>query len=342
MVSKCFTLKPITTKGAIHTGLVDQQLDLFDQPLPEVVTRLTFNQAMRFFRANHWDTKKGAAKTDSLCRYMVEFFDGRFIDLIGRQDTVNLLNWLRLKKGAGAWYLIRARGILRLLYNRFDIWKEDGAVGGHDLSGLALPRRNPTFKVPAPQPPKPQVFLSPFEHRGWIRAARGAGDLGFEAAFKLGLWFRLSPIDLENLNDDEIDEQAFEIRIQRRHTITEKTPAGAPQVIKLTEKAWALIERCRRYRKPGDKMILPIRVNKRRRFAKIRKLAVASGLRDMTLSVLRRSASDFLLERNFPVDAVSDALGHTTDKIVNFHYSSKKRAPHRGKITTELVDAFGG
>lgn len=319
-----------------------EQLDLFDQPIPPVVERLTFNQLMRLFKRAHWDRKKEAARQTALCNYMVEFFDGRPIEAIGRQDTINLITWLRTKKNLGAWMLIKARGIMRLMFNLAEIWREDGFVEGHDVHALALPRKNPTFKVPAIRAPKPQLFLFPFEFRGYIRAARKVGDWGFEAAFKMGLWFRLSPIDLENLNDDEIDEQAFEIRVHRRHTITDINPTGCLQVIKLTEKAWALIDRCRRARRPGEKLILPIQLNKRRRFAKIRKAAVAAGFRDMTLSALRRAATDYLLEKGYSKETVADAAGHTTTKMLDPHYSRKKHAPHRYAVTNELVESFSG
>jgi len=315
------------------------QLDLFDQPLPHAITRLTFNQGMRLFQELHWFRTRQGKNSESLCRYIVVFFEGRSVDNIGRQDTFNLLAWLRTEKKQGGWSLIKARAIVRLMYNKLELWKEDGIVGPYDFTGVLLPRKNPTFKVPTPKPPKPQLFISPFEFRGWIKAARKAGDVVFEAAFRFALWFRLSPIDLENLNDDEIDEQAFEIRLFRRHTKTALNPGGCPQTIELTEKAWALINRCRQHRRPGEKLILNM-VNKRRRFAKIRKIAREMGLRDITLSVFRRSASDHLMEQGFSKEAVADSLGHTTEKIVDFHYASKKRAPFRRQVTEELTTKF--
>lgn len=317
-----------------------EQLELFNQPIPEVIERLTFNQFMRLFKALYWDKKKESKRTGSICNYMVIHFDGKFIDTMGRHETLSLLNWLRTVKNYKAWSLIKARSILRLMFNVIEIWKEDGLVGGYDFTSVRLPRKNPTFKVVMPTPPRPTLFLNPMEFRGWIKAAKKAGDFGFEAAFKLGLWFRLSPIDLENLNDSEIDEQAFEIRVHRRHTITDRNPEGCLQVIALTEKAWAFINRCRQYRKKGETKIIPIQINARRRFAKIRKIAREMGLRDMTLSALRRSGADYILEKGYTKDAVSDALGHTTDKIVEKHYASKKRAPYRREITAELVAGF--
>lgn len=317
-----------------------QQLDLFDQPTPELIEKMTFNQFMRLFKRVHLDRKKEGPRLEALCRHMVEFFDGRMIDTIGRQDTRNLLNWLRASKNLGPWTLIKARSVLRLMFNLAETWKEDGFIEGHDTSRLSLPRKNPTLKTERPKAPRPEIFLSPFQFRGWIKAARQANDLGFEAAFRFGIWFRLSPIDLENFNDDEVDNSAFEVRIRRRHTKTDKDPAGCLQVIKLTERAWAWIERCRRFRKAGEKRIISISVNKRRRFAKIRKIAVGMGLQDVTLCVFRRSASDYLLSKGFAKGSVADSLGHTTEKMVDAHYSRMRYSPDRLKITTELLKTF--
>jgi len=321
--------------------MTDHQLNLFDQPLPQRVERLNYTQAMRLFVRFHYGKLRSSSRHDALVRYMEEFFYVKPIETIGRQDTINLLKWLKEEKKQGAWGIIAARGIQRLLFNKLELWKEDGYLGEYDLRALQLPRKNPTFQVPVPKPTRPQVFLNPMEFRGWIKAARRADDFWFEAAFKFGLWFRLSPIDLENLNDDEIFDNDMEIRVHRRHTKTDRQPDGCLQVIELTEKAWALIERCRRYRKPGTKLILPM-INKRRRFAKIRKIAKSMGLKDMTLSALRRSASDHLLEKGFPKEAVADGMGHTTTKMLDPHYSRKKHAPHRRILTRELVSSFNG
>lgn len=314
--------------------------DLFDQAIPERPESLTFNQGMRLFRLLHWDRKDTAPQNESVCRYLVEFFDGRMLHLIGRQDANNCLTWLRTTKVLGAWSLIKARMILTLLFNKFDEWKEDGVAAGYNFSGLALPRKNPGKMATKVAAPKPTVFISPWEFRKWLKMAVKANDDGFAAAFKLGLWCRLAPIDIEHLNDSEVDDEAFEIRVYRRHTKTDKNPTGCLQVISMTEKLWAEINRCRRFRKPGETRIIPIQVNKRRRFAKIRKLARAHGMRDITLGVLRRSASDFLLEENFSADAVADAMGHTTTKVLDHHYSSKKRTPFRREISQKLTESF--
>jgi len=68
--------------------------------------------------------------------------------------------------------------------------------------------------------------------------------------------------------------------------------------------------------------------------------ATLGELLDATLSAFRRSASDFLLEKGYSREAVADALGHTTEKIVDAHYASKKHAPYRRDVTHDLVVNF--
>ncbi len=230
----------------------------------------------------------------------------------------------------------------RLMFNMAEVWRDDGFVHGHDLRNLQLPRVNPTFKTDPPAKSRPETFISPSIFRSWIKACRAADDLAYEAAFKFAVWFRLSPIDLKNLNDDELDEEAFELRIRRRHTITDKNPHGCLQVIKLDEQSWAMIARCRRFRKPGNKLLFDIQTNGKKRFLKIRKIGMKMGLRSITLSVFRRSASDHLLAKGYQRSHVADALGHTTEKNLDPHDSSKRHAPYRGQITRELTGAFRG
>lgn len=316
------------------------QLELFEQRPPTLIDTLIFNQAWRLFFELHWSRRKESTRADALCRYIVAFFDGRLIHTITRQDGENLIHHLKTHRNQGPWSLIKARTILRLMFNKLEQWRDDGYAGDYDVSRLLLPKRNPGKAIPSIKAPKREVFHSPFEIRSWIRLARRVGDDGLVSILRLGLWLRLSPIDLEALDDSEIDEEAFEVRIHRRHTKTPRNPVGCLQVIPMTERVWAEINRCRRYRKPGETRVLYF-VNMRRRFGRIRKLARALGMRDLTLGAFRAAAAAALEKGGFDIRTIAQGHGHTTTKMMESHYLPN-RNPHLRKATQELVKKFDG
>ncbi len=323
-----------------------EQLDLFAQPVAERIEFLTFNQAVNLFVAIYWNRKKMAASTRSTLRYLVSFFDGRLIHLIGRQDMQNvmhhlannILNCRNGKMGLGPSAINKAKMIMTLLYRKLEEWKLDGVVGDHDFSRLTLPSRNPGLLVKRLNEEPDDRFYSPWEYRQWLRAARSIGDYGLVDAIRLGVWLRLSPIDLVELNDDEID--GMEIRVYRRHTKTDQNPKGQLQVCALTEKVWGLIERCRRYRNPGEKRILNL-VNKRRRLKRLRKKVIEMGGRDFTLRHLRKSGSGRLFELGYDIQTVQEGNGHASPRTTRKWYTPP-RNPNLRKATQKLVEEYSG
>ena len=316
-----------------------EQLELFDQPLPEKLERLTFNQAMRLFVAIHWSKTKMGGKTGALVGHLVTFFDGRLIDTLGRQDIVNLRAWLS-KKGFGLAYVNKGHTITKLLYNKFYAWTSDGWADGYNFSKLKLPKMNPADMVPKPRDPARERFLTPWEFKKLIKYSKQVNDWDLVDLIRMALWCRLSPIDLENLNDSEISESRFQIELRRRHTMTPRNPQGCLQIIPLKEKMWGLIHRRRQYRKPGDQRLLNF-TNIKRRLNKVRKKAVSEGMEDFTLRDFRRSGSGFLYEKGFSMDTIAEGMGHVDPKTTRQHYIPKNR-PHLAKPTEVLVEAFDG
>lgn len=297
------------------------------------------SRVTRLFHEHHWKRKKEATRADSLGRYILEYFDGRAVNLIRGQDVDNLLHWLETVKGQGPWSLIKARSLVRLVFNKAEEWREDGGVGGHDFSRLLLPKRNPGKSSKAIRTPPPIDHANPWEYRTWIKLARQVGDRKLVAALRIGIWCRLSPIDLIELDDSEVDEAKFEIRVRRRHTRTPKNPAGILQTIHLTERIWGEIAVCRQYRKAGTSRIIDS-TNLRRRMAKVRKLARLKGITTaLTLRILRRSAAQHLREAGYDDSVLQEALGHTTTKMARERYTHGP-SPHLKKATAEIVKTF--
>lgn len=321
------------------------QLDLFDQPIPKVVTSLTFNQAVRIFASIYLSKKKMFKNSQSILRYIATFFDGQFLDAIGRMDVENFRIWLARPGGAttrglGLAATNKAHMVLTLMFNRLEDWKEDRWAGGYDFSGLALPRRNPGSLVHRPKDPAADRYLTPFEFRKIRRAAIRLGDYILADMIRFGIWARLSPIDLLELNDDEIvvTDQVCQVEVYRRHTKTARNPQGCLQIVPLTERMWGLLQRWRSTRKAGETRIFPIK-NMRRRLRKIRKLAIEWGVPDFTLGAMRRSGSGYLYEKGVDLATRSEGMGHKTLEITRRHYTPRTR-PHLKKPTTMLVEAF--
>ena len=319
------------------------QLDLFDQPIPHSIERLTFNQATRLFRELYWGRKKMASSTRSFERYALKFFDGKYIDTIGRLDMDALLAWAArsggaTQKGLGPSALNKIRMYIGRMFTIFEGCREDGSAGGYITSGMVLPRRNPGRSVKRFKEPTDDRFPKPWEFKAWIRFAKRLGDDSMVDILRLGIWLRLSPIDLENLNDDEIDEARMQIRIFRRHTISDRNPLGCIQVIPITEKIWGKIQTCKRYRRPGVKTILNFR-NKRRRLAKLRKLVRIAGMRDFTWRHLRKAGSGHLFNKGVDLQTVSEGLGHTSTRTTRTYYVPREN-PNLRKATQVVVDDF--
>lgn len=313
-------------------------MDLFDQPIPSAVTRLTFNQAMRLFTSIYWRTKKMHKNTKSFERYLVSYFDGRFIEAIGRQDVENMRTYMHQRHSLGISAVNKCHMIMELLYNKLEDWKEDGWADGYDFSGLTLPRRNPGALVDKVKEPAGTRFITPWEFRKIYHFTLNLGDHELADMIRFGIWSRLSPIDLLNLNDSEINETRFHLEVYRRHTMTTKNPLGCLQVVPLTEKMWGLIERRRRYRNKGETKIF-IAKNMRRRLAKIRKLAINAGMEDFTLRDLRRSGSGHLHEKGVDLETRADGLGHRTTRMTKAHYTPNTK-PHLKKSSEILVESF--
>jgi integrase len=313
------------------------QSDLFDQPIPEAPETLTFNQAMTIFRELHWGRKKMATKTGSFERYMIGFFDGRLIHGMGRLDCEQLRHHLTTTRGLKVSTVNKAHMILALLFSKLGQWQADGVAGGYDFTRLKMPRSNPGKAVKMPKVIPDQPFHDPFVIRRYIRLARQMGEEGLSLAIRLGWIFRVSPIDLWELNDAEINEERMEIRIWRRHTKTERTPQGALQIIKLTESAWGAINRAREFRKPGETRIFTwTEAQRRRKLRRLRTRAKKEGLPGVNWLDLRRGAGGYLDEKGFDVRDRKDALGHTNEKTTITYYS--KRVNPRGRRFTEELE----
>lgn len=320
------------------------QLDLFDQPIPLVVDRLTFDQAMRLFVAVHFGTKKMYLNCRAFIRYAVMGLGGQYLDTIGRADVQRLLmalakpDAITLRRALGPSARNKVRMIIMLLFNKYYEWRDDGWAGGHDLRKLVLPNNNPASGTPHLEEPVDDRFFSPWEFRTWIRLAKRLNDFDMVNIIRLGVWLRLSPIDLENLNDDEIDEQNMRIKIYRRHTKTDKNPQGCVQIIPITEKIWGLIQTCKRYRRPGIKTILNFR-NDRRRLGKLRKLVRLEGYTDFTWRHLRRTGSGHLFKKGVDFQIIVDGQGHRDPRTTRRYYVPKEN-PGLRKATEILVKDF--
>jgi len=322
---------------------MSEQLDLFDAPIPKGVERLTVNQALRLFVDLYW--KKKAMYKDTRCfiRYLTSYYDGRFIDELGRLDITNMRRDFAKAGfvspgGLGISALNKCHMIMANMFNRFEEFKEDVWAGGYNFSGLMLPRRNPAQLVKKDKEPAGDRFMQPWEARKLRKYALAIGDDDLGDRILMGIWCRLSPIDLNRLNDDEIKTERWQIEVRRRHTITEKNPKGCLQVIPLKEKIWALIERRRRVRSQVTKDIFN-KTNLRRRLMKLRKYAISQGMRDFTIRDFRRSGSGYLHEKGVDMQTRADGLGHKSQRITQDHYTPPTK-PHLKKSTEMLVDAF--
>lgn len=323
-----------------------QQLDLFDQPISSKLDRLTFNQALRLFEEVYWNKKKMSERTKSSIRYLNSFFNGRNLEEIGRYDIENLrmhlsrnvYNQRTNTRGLGVSAVNKAHMIITLLYNKFEQWKQDGWAGGYNFENLVLPRKNPGLLVKKAMEPQDDRFFTPWEFRIWIRLAKQIGDYRLADIIRFGIWLRLSPIDLREFNDDEIDEQNMVIRVYRRHTKTDKNPQGCLQVIPITERIWGRIQTCRRYRDPKENRILDFR-NDRRRLAKLRKAFRALGYRDFTWRHLRRSGSGHLFTKGVDFQTIADGQGHKDPRTTRRYYTPLVN-PNLRKATQVLLSEF--
>lgn len=316
------------------------QGDLFDQPIPERPEFLYWPQFWRLFVEHHWHRCVDATKHAAICRYILEMWQGRLLHMIREQDIKNLL-WDLSKPpySQGAWALIKARSIVHSAMECAISWQEDGGVGNVDLTRCQVPRRNPVTKKTRIQEPAPIDSLSPWEWRKWVRYAKQEDDDVLVSALRIGIWGKISPADLLELNDDEIFDDAMEIRLYRRHTKNPKTPGGQLQVIKMTERFWGEIERLRRFRCPGVKWLVNT-TNWRRRLAAVRKRAKDDGcFIRFRLQLLRRSGAQRLKDLGWDSKTNADGMGLTTPKVLEKRYAVGL-SPKLREATAALVKEY--
>jgi hypothetical protein len=304
---------------------------------------LLWPQFYTIFFDHHFHSCKDATYAAALIRYILIEWQDRPLHLTRAQDTENLLKVLRDKYGQGGWQLIKARAFIRNAINKAERWKEDGGVGPYDFSLLQLPRRNPgKFSQPVKEPP-PIEKLSPWEWRLWMRVAKRLDDQVLMSMIRIGVWGRLSPIDLIELNDDEIFDDAMEIRLYRRHTRTPRNPVGCLQVIQMTEKFWAEIERMRRFRRPGEKRIFPLTHSQRRsHLDRARYWANKWGINiRFRLQLLRRSGAQRLKDLGVDDKTNADGMGLTSTRVLERRYAVGV-SPNLRRNTEQLVKEYSG
>lgn len=307
--------------------------ELFSRPIPKRPEELSFLQGMDLFENLHWNSRSMATRTAALIRYLRAFFDEHSLHAIGRQDVVRLRAHLTAR-GLSVSYVNKGQGILKNLYNRFTLWKEDGWAGGYDLSVLKLPTHNPAKLVPMPKPQYDGPFFSPWVIRRYVKIGQQLGDYDMADRIWIGFVCRLSPIDLRELDDAEIDDESFTIRLWRKHTKTPQKPQGCFQEVKLTERLWGRLERRRRGRPEGVTRIFNNR-NERKRFNAIRRVAKAEGLPDVKPIDIRRAAGGQLFEFGFSDTDRARGLAHTTTKVTLDHYTPRTN-PRGGEMTRRL------
>jgi integrase len=238
----------------------------------------------------------------------------------------------------GASAVNKAHMTLTNMFNRLEDWKEDGWVGGHNISGLALPRRNPGLLVKRLKEPARDRYITPMEYRCYYKIARQLGFDEIASAIRFAIWSHLAPIDLFELNDKEIDEGAWLIRVYRRHTKTDQNPMGSLQIVHLTEKMWAVINRQRQFRAPNEKRIFII-TNRRRNLAKIRKIARQNGYPDFSWRDLRKAGSGYLHGKGVDRQTRADILGHGDPRVTDTYYTPPGNP--RARVASRMVqEAF--
>ncbi len=298
---------------------MSEQLDLFEQPPPEVVTVLTVNQAVRIFVRLYWKRKKMYKGSLQYLNDIVSFLNGRLLHTITRQDIRNLRAYVAAR-GVGISGQNKPHMIFTLMVNKLEEWREDGWAGGHDISGLHLPRHNPGLLVKRAKEKPHLRFITPLEYRAYFKIARELGYHDMAAAIRFGIWAHLSPIDLFALNEDEVDESAWQIHVYRRHTRTDQNPLGSLQVIELTEKMWGALQGQRKYRSPDEKRFFVI-TNRRRKLATIRKVARERGYPDFTWAHLRKAGSGYLHNEGVGRTIRAHILGHKDERVTDRHYT---------------------
>lgn len=325
-------------------GLESQQLELFDQPLiAEVIYQLTFNQAMRLFEEFRWGKKKVAKQTEKIRKILVCFFDGRMLHTISSIDVENMIAYfLKYEFEPGKTYgpsaVNKAHMTLTVMFNFYYKSKDHGWLGNHQVGELKLPKTNPGLLVKRLQEPARRRFITPLEFRAYYKIARQLGYLDIANAIVFGIWSALAPIDLFALNDNEVDESAWQIHVYRRHTKTDQNPRGSLQIVYLTEKMWALIDRQRRYRHPNEKRIFVIK-NRRRKLAKIRKIALEKKYQDFSWRDLRKAGSGLLHKEGYDDQVRADILGHQDPRMTRAHYTPLGN-PRARLATKHVEEAF--
>ncbi len=323
-----------------QTDSVPVQLELFGRIVEQKAAELTFGQAFALFVEHHWKYKKTKKnrRTDRMEGRLESMFFGRMLHTFSRND-IHLMRKRMLDEGLSIFSINKAHMIMTVLFNKMYEWREDGWLGGHDLSGIRLPRVNPGELVPKYKEPGRERALVPWEVRRLYTFAKRLNDWDMVDIIRMAIWCRLSPMDIYGLKDAQIDEANFRIDIRRGHTKTDRNPLGELQRIPMTERMWGLIDRRRKLREPDSTLIFNFR-NFRKRLQKLRRYAMQHGIADFQLRDFRRTGATHLLESGkVDLKSVSKGLGHTTTRITEANYTPISDKGLR-RSTEILVEEF--
>jgi integrase len=121
------------------------QMEMFEQEPFSV--RLTIEVAMGIFIENYWKFLPSYSKTKAHQRRIMEFFKGRFIDTIHKQDIENYRRYLK-EMGLVEQTVNKGHVMLSRMFSKLQEYKEAGEVNGMDFRHVQIPDINPCRLVP--------------------------------------------------------------------------------------------------------------------------------------------------------------------------------------------------
>lgn len=220
---------------------MSSQLELFStEPFS---LRIPIEDGMEVFRVNYWNHTDYGKTSNAVCRKILTFFKGHYLDSISGGDVERMRRFYK-EMGYSDSYINKIHMTLSRMISWWFETKEGKYLNNADFSRVILPEKNPASLVPrVKENPRQTPMCKKIKELHCKVAETIMGDIDLSETLDTLWWSTLRITDLFEVVPEKVDLDKRTIRGIQSKSIRMKNPSGRPYFVIIPENRIEMIRR---------------------------------------------------------------------------------------------------
>jgi integrase len=293
--------------------------------------RVTIDDGMRTFRENYWNHLPFGKKSDSICRKILDFFKGHYLDTISKGDVERMRRFFK-EMGYSDSYVNKIHMTLSRLFSWWEQTRDGKFLNGTDVSRVVLPSKNPAGQVPrVKEKPRDTLITKEMKDHLCHVAEKVMGDIDLMEQLDFLWWSGLRQGDMYRITAANVNLSKGTIIGTQNKLITTRNPSGLPYKLTIPASRIVLIKK-RIEDTPSGKPIFK-NVNMQKRWNALRDL---SKMPHIQRRDFRGAGTSALLDMNTDYETIRKSRGWKDHTMVAWY--DKRGDDAQLKATEKLVE----